>query len=74
MQSNSIYICPKTKKPLSEHDDGLLRDDGFYILSLEETIMLEYQTFLPAKSMVNQQNSPWLCTTKRLRQRFIEIS
>lgn len=45
----SIYVCPRTKNPLQEHDTGLLRDDGVFYPFLKASTHVRIPNFLVAQ-------------------------
>ena len=49
----SIYTCPETQKPLSEHEEGLLRDDGI----LYPFVQGENDTYIPNFLATQQQGA-----------------
>jgi len=45
----SMYVCPKTKKPLREHDDGLLMNDGILYPFIRGGDNMKIPNFLVAR-------------------------
>jgi len=62
----TFYICPRTKKPLREHNEGLLRDDDLLYPFIQGSNNINIPNFIAHELDGSEKLSPGIYDQKIL--------